>query len=97
VYRAAQQAGLRIPQDLSVVTFEDSQYFRMLDPQISGLVWPWNEVGRTALEMLVRQMDRKGAPPRGQYEHHVLQPEWIGGKSLAAPSAPAAQNSRRRV
>lgn len=98
VYRAARHAGLQIPQDLSVVTFEDAAYYQMLDPRVSTLRHPWREVGKTALDMLVRQMDRKGSPRRGLFEHHVLQPQWIPGKSLARPPTTIEPvNSKRRT
>ena len=97
VYRAAQQSGLRIPEDISVVSFEDSPYFRMLDPRVSTLRHPWNEVGKTALEMLLRQIDRKGSPPRrGLFEHHVLQPQWVAGKSLGPMAVPSAGRASHR-
>ncbi|MEP0843008.1 MAG: GntR family transcriptional regulator [Phycisphaerae bacterium] len=85
VYRAARLAGLRIPDDLSVVTFEHCARFGLLEPEIAGLRHPWREAGKAALQMLIGQMDRKGAPPRGGYEHRVMKVEWVPGRSLAAP------------
>jgi LacI family xylobiose transport system transcriptional regulator len=85
VYRAARQVGLSIPRDLSVVTFEDSPHFRALEPEIARLRHPWLEVGRTAMEMLVRQMGRKGSTARGECDHRVLEAQWLPGKSLAPP------------
>jgi LacI family transcriptional regulator len=88
VYRAAKQVGLRIPEDLSVITFEDSPYFRMLDPEVARLKHPWIEVGKMALEMLVRQMDQKKSTAERQYEHRVVPAELIPGMSLGPVKRP---------
>jgi len=84
VYRAARRLGIRIPEDLSVVTFEELDF---LEPEVTGLRPPWQEVGRRALEMLVRQMDCKKARKPFEFEHHVLDTEWVPGRSLARPAA----------
>jgi GntR family transcriptional regulator, arabinose operon transcriptional repressor len=90
-FSAAQQAGLRVPEDLSIVTFEQSAYFRMNQPEDSGLFQQWNEMGKIALEMLIREMDGRGASVRGrEYEHQVVQARWMDGKSLAPPRAPGS-------
>ena len=53
VYQAAQQVGLSIPGDLSVVSFDDSDLARWLDPGLSSLAIPHYEMGRRAVEILL--------------------------------------------
>ncbi len=53
VYQAAQQLGLSIPDDLSVVSFDDSDLARWLNPGLSSLAIPHFEMGRRAVEILV--------------------------------------------
>jgi LacI family transcriptional regulator len=53
VYQAAQQVGLTIPQDLSVVSFDDSDVARWLNPGLSSLAIPHYEMGRRAVDMLL--------------------------------------------
>ena len=53
VYQAAQQLGLSIPDDLSVVSFDDSDLARWLNPGLSSLAIPHYEMGRRAVEILV--------------------------------------------
>jgi LacI family transcriptional regulator len=53
VYQAAQQLGLSIPGDLSVVSFDDSDLARWLDPGLSSLAIPHYEMGRRAVEILL--------------------------------------------
>ena len=51
-YQAAAEAGLRIPEDLSVVSFDDSDLASWLRPQLTSLALPHFELGRRAVELL---------------------------------------------
>jgi LacI family transcriptional regulator len=53
VYQAAQQVGLSIPGDFSVVSFDDSDVARWLHPALSSLAIPHYEMGRRAVEVLL--------------------------------------------
>lgn len=57
VYQAAQQIGLSIPGDLSVVSFDDSDVARWLHPGLSSLAIPHYEMGRRAVELLLDGAD----------------------------------------
>jgi LacI family transcriptional regulator len=52
VYEAARQKGLRIPQDLSVVGFDDLRISRWASPPLTTVRQPLAEMGRLAAEML---------------------------------------------
>jgi LacI family transcriptional regulator len=52
VYEAARQRGLRIPEDLSVVGFDDLPVDRWLSPPLTTVRQPLAEMGRVAAEML---------------------------------------------
>jgi len=52
VYEAARQRGLRIPQDLSVVGFDDLPLGRWVSPPLTTVGQPLAEMGRVAAEML---------------------------------------------
>ena len=53
VFEAARQAGLRIPQDLSVVGFDDISYARWSGPQLTTVHQPFDEMGATAAEAVL--------------------------------------------
>jgi LacI family transcriptional regulator len=52
VYEAARQQGLRIPQDLSVVGFDDLPVARWVSPPLTTVRQPLAEMGRAAAQML---------------------------------------------
>ncbi|MET7426553.1 LacI family DNA-binding transcriptional regulator [Dactylosporangium sp. NPDC005555] len=58
-YQAVAAAGLRIPEDLSVVAFDDSDLASWLRPQLTSVALPHFELGRLAVELLL-DPDRTG-------------------------------------
>ena len=54
VYRALYEAGLRAPDDMSVVGFDDLPLARLLTPALSTVRQPVREMGALATRMLLR-------------------------------------------
>jgi LacI family transcriptional regulator len=79
VYQAVQQAGLAIPDDVSVVSFDDSDLAAWLRPQLTSVALPHYEMGYRATELLV---SRELEPVR-HYVPMPLRPR----PSVAAPSS----------
>jgi LacI family xylobiose transport system transcriptional regulator len=53
VYEAARQAGLRIPEDLSVVGFDDITAGRWSGPPLTTVRQPMVEMGATATQLVL--------------------------------------------
>ena len=53
VYDAARQLGRRIPEDLSVVGFDDLQMTEIVSPPLTTVRQPFEEMGSTATEMII--------------------------------------------
>lgn len=51
-YEALKEAGLRIPEDISIVGFDDEEISRHLHPQLTSLVLPQRAMGAWAVEVI---------------------------------------------
>ena len=56
VYRAIHELGLRIPEDVAVVSFNDISAAQFLNPPLSTIHLPAEEIGETAVELLRERM-----------------------------------------
>jgi len=85
LYEAARQRGLRIPEDLSVVGFDDLPVARWVSPPLTTVRQPLAEMGRAAAQMLGSLI--AGTPLRsGRVE---LSTELIVRESTAPPAGAA--------
>lgn len=55
---AAAERGLRVPQDLSIAGFDDIDVSRATSPMLTTVRQPLQEMGRMAVTMLMRLLDR---------------------------------------
>jgi LacI family transcriptional regulator len=58
-YQALRESGLAIPDDVSVISFDDSELAAWLRPQLTSIALPHYELGRRAVETL---LGPSGAP-----------------------------------
>lgn len=84
IYRAARRVGLSIPEDLSVVTFDDP-FATHLYPEVARLQHRWFEMGQQAIEMLFKRMSRSPKDGITSEEQRVIPVEWVGAPSLSRP------------
>ena len=56
VYEAARQLGLRIPEDLSVVGFDDIQTAALLSPALTTVKQPLQDMARASVRMIVEAL-----------------------------------------
>lgn len=61
---AVREAGLRIPEDVSVVGFDDIPQASITYPKLTTVHQPLVQMGRTAVELLLEQLEQPGRPPR---------------------------------
>jgi LacI family transcriptional regulator len=73
VYEAAKELGLRIPQDIDLISFGDSDVSRVISPALSCVNQPSEETGRKALEIMLGMI----AHPDAQVQHLVLPTELV--------------------
>jgi DNA-binding LacI/PurR family transcriptional regulator len=63
VYEVARRRGLRIPEQLAVVGYNDILAARRLVPALTTVRVPVHEFGRAAADMLIDQVERGRAAP----------------------------------
>ncbi len=62
--RAIVEAGLRIPQDVSVVGFDDISLSDLYNPPLTTIRQPLLEMGKTAVRLLIERMAAPALEPR---------------------------------
>jgi LacI family transcriptional regulator len=64
--RAAQELGLEVPNDLSVVGYDDIELVSFITPPLTTIYQPKHEIGVVAATMLLERMQDFCLPPRGR-------------------------------
>jgi LacI family transcriptional regulator len=86
--------GLAVPRDVSLVSFDDLAWMRMVEPGLTAVAQPTYDMGRRAAELLLgRIAEREAAAPskRGTGRRRVqetLEPTLVLRGSTAAPAGP---------
>lgn len=84
--RAAEEAGLRVPEDLAVVGFDDIMLATLVRPALSTIRQPAYEMGAAAVDLLLdRITGQRESPPRTV----AFEPELIVRQSCGAGTAGA--------
>ena len=86
VLRAAEARGLTVPDDLSVVGFDDSEQSGLVTPALTTVRQPLAEMGRMAVSLLLRLLDRQ----RVEAMNIELATRLVVRESTAAPVTAAA-------
>jgi LacI family transcriptional regulator len=81
-WRVLRRRGLRIPQDVSLVGFDDVPWMEMVDPPITVVDQPTLELGRCAARLLLRRLHGGPALPPAL---EVLQPHLVVRGSTGRP------------
>lgn len=81
--RAARRGGLTVPEQLSVIGYDDSAFMSCTDPPLTTVRQPIEAIGRAAVEMLTGQIE--GSPVSA--DELFFEPEMVArGSTAAAPA-----------
>ncbi|WP_445256154.1 LacI family DNA-binding transcriptional regulator [Nocardioides aurantiacus] len=86
--RALHEAGVRVPEDVSVVGFDDLPEAAYLIPPLTTVRQDFPAIGRRAIEVLQRAVEDRRAPGSHQLSDRVgqlLRPSLVVRRSTAAP------------
>lgn len=70
IYEAAKDLGLKIPDDIDLICFGDTEVGRFISPAISVVRQPTHELGSRAVQILMENI----LSPDVVHEHHVVLP-----------------------
>ncbi|MFC5653835.1 LacI family DNA-binding transcriptional regulator [Paenibacillus solisilvae] len=78
--QAAKESGVKVPDDLSIVSFDNTILAMVTDPQLTTIAQPMNEMGKLAVDLIVDELKgRKNVKQRT-----VLRPELLIRQSTAS-------------
>lgn len=92
---ALQESGLRVPEDVSVIGFDDIYFARFNNPALTTIRQPLFEMGKLAAQIVLKQLSAKGKNleiPQMQ----TVEPELIVRKSTAAARKISADKKRKQ-
>ncbi|MBC7224870.1 MAG: substrate-binding domain-containing protein, partial [Anaerolineae bacterium] len=82
VLHVLQERGVRIPEEMSLLTFDDLDWMTLVRPPLTAIAQPAVEMGRQAMQILLGLM--RGEPPPPEPEV-LLQTAFVGRASCAPP------------
>jgi len=85
VYEAARPRGVRVPEDLSVVGYDDLRFARWVGPPLTTVRQPLGEMAETAARMLIRMSEDPDAPINQRFD---LATSLVVRESTAPPRKP---------
>ncbi|GAA3333722.1 hypothetical protein GCM10020331_098890 [Ectobacillus funiculus] len=56
---AAKELGIKIPDELSIIGFDNAVMCKVVEPQLSSIDIPIHEMGRKAMGLLIQQIEQK--------------------------------------
>jgi LacI family transcriptional regulator len=93
VLSALNELKIRIPRDLSLISFDNMEWYSFLNPPITTVEHSPYLMGRTAGEMLLRRIAKKRKRPKTITIQSDLS---IRGSTEAAPTLPNDRSARHR-
>ncbi len=64
VMRGLVDRGLRVPDDMALVAFDDFEWADLFAPRLTAVAQPTTELGERAVALLLSRIDDPGLPPR---------------------------------
>ena len=84
-YAGARDLGLRVPDDVSIVGFDDIALADIVDPPLTTIRQPLQAMARFAVETLIDHLEKTSTATPA---HLSMDPELIIRGSTAAPRPP---------
>jgi DNA-binding LacI/PurR family transcriptional regulator len=83
-YRAVAEAGLHIPQDISIIGFDDIKFSQYLIPALTTLCQPVESIVSSGMELMIQLMGADAGTAFGK--RVFIKPELVIRESCGAPA-----------
>jgi DNA-binding LacI/PurR family transcriptional regulator len=91
--RALRESGRLVPDDVSVVGFDDIQSAAFQNPSLTTVRQPLREMGRAAAEILLKRISRPGSE---LHDQHTVEPELVIRETTGPAAGGRRGTSRQR-
>jgi LacI family transcriptional regulator len=91
----AHRRGMHVPQDLSIVGFDDTQLATTVWPELTTIRQPTAAMAEAALNLLLARLRSQRPMDKLKFDESVLDYELVIRESAGAPPANAAAKDRR--
>jgi LacI family transcriptional regulator len=96
ILRAVQEIGLRCPEDISIIAFDDFDGAALFRPALTTIAQPTTEIGRMAVDRLLAQLRRQaGNSPRRKVMSATFNIRGSCGRPPQAAAAARADEGSR--
>ena len=68
-FQALRSQNIRIPQDIALVGFDETTWGNVIEPALSIISQPTEEIGRSAIDLLLQRIETPNRP----YKKLILQ------------------------
>lgn len=72
VMSACSEAGIKIPEELSVIGYDNSLTARMSTPALTTVSQPFHEMGSEAIDMLIQLVEKGGNVESKIVKHEIV-------------------------
>ena len=86
--RALRESGRHVPDDVSVIGFDDIQSAAFQNPSLTTVRQPLQAMGRAAAEILLKRINRPGCE---LHDQHIVEPELVIRETSGSGASRAAR------
>jgi LacI family transcriptional regulator len=87
MFKVIRERGLRVPEDISLITFHDADWTSVTSPPITVVDQPAYMLGKVVTELLLRRIEGEVRPP----ERVIVPTSIIQRGSVGPPSSEKQQ------
>lgn len=81
--KAVKDFGLKVPQDISIICYNDNEIMPLLDPPVTSIRWPYYEMGKKAAELLLENAAEK---KQVIFETELVKRDSTSGRDTSRPN-----------